>query len=95
MIIRPLKRGTPAGAAAPARRKAPAGDPRPGAAAAPRQAAGGSRAIDQPASDHAPADHPQIDRDNRHRERVNIPDSRKGKTPTRDRKRNDRTPKSH
>jgi hypothetical protein len=48
-----------------------------------------------PGAQDAPADHPQLDRDNRHRERVNIPDSHKGKTPMGDRKRNDRTPKQH
>ena len=86
-------------AAKPGAAKKPAGkvvakrDPHPGADADPRSRSIGRRKDAEPTVDHAPADHPQLDHDNRGRERINRPDSRKGKRPAGDHKRNDRTPK--
>jgi hypothetical protein len=79
----------------PGRAKSAAIDPKPGAQADPRGAQKGGSGSLRGAGNHAPADLPQLDRDNRHRERINIPDSHKGATPKSDHKRNDRTPKRH
>jgi hypothetical protein len=81
---------------APAKRVPPAAapiDPKPGAQADPRRSGKGRSGSRRGAALQVPAVLPQLDRDNRHRERINIPDSHKGATPMSDHKRNDRTPK--
>jgi hypothetical protein len=77
------------------RAKAPVVDPKPGAQADPRRPRSARSRPQRGGTPATPADHPQLDRDNRHRERINIPDSHKGATPMSDHKRNDRTPKRH